>query len=184
MKPKFFKTANDFREWLEKNHSKKTELLVGFYKVDSGKPSITYDESVEQALCYGWIDGVRKSFGPDSYTMRFTPRKPKSNWSAINVERVKKLLAKKLMRPAGIAAYEKLDDKKVKVYSYENAPTALDEVAEKKIKKNKAAWEFYQSTPPSYKKMIAWWISNAKQEKTRESRLQKLIEACEKGKRL
>ncbi|MBD0331135.1 MAG: bacteriocin-protection protein, partial [Chitinophagaceae bacterium] len=148
MKPKFFPTPSDFRKWLEKNHDKKKELLVGFHKVSTGKPSITWPQSVDQALCFGWIDGIRKSIDKDSYCIRFTPRNPKSNWSAVNIKKVAELTQKGLMHPAGIAAFEKREESRSAIYGYENEPIKLATKYEKQFKANKKAWRFYEAQPP------------------------------------
>src|SRR6187549_476911 len=125
VQPTFFATQSDFRKWLEKNHSKATELFVGFYKVDSGKPSMTWSESVDQAICFGWIDGVRKSIDKDSYFIRFTPRKPTSIWSAINIKKVEELTKQGLMQPAGLASFEKRTEGKSRIYSFEQEKVEL-----------------------------------------------------------
>ncbi|MBX7151689.1 YdeI/OmpD-associated family protein [bacterium] len=184
MKPLFFPTPADFRVWLEKNHDKADELLVGFYKRDCGKPSITWPESVDQALCYGWIDGVRKSLGNESYTIRFTPRRPGSNWSAVNLKRVDELMKLGLMRPTGIKAYEARNTKKIQQYSYERQAAKLDTSQETLFKKNKKAWAFFQSQPPSYQKPCIWWVVSAKQEETKLKRLKTLINDSERGQRI
>lgn len=185
MKPHFFTTQDDFREWLEKHHQKETELLVGFYKVGSGKPSMTWPQSVDQALCFGWIDGVRKSLDADRYTIRFTPRKPSSIWSAINIDKMENLLAQKLVKPAGLTAYEKRTENKSRVYSHERTEDAvLPDAMEKEFKANKTAWEFFTKQAPSYRKMVLHLIVSAKQEKTRQSRFEKLLNASAEGKRL
>lgn len=176
MKPRFFKTPSDFRKWLEKNHDKETELLVGFYKKDSGKPSITWPESVDQALCFGWIDGVRRSIDEDSYSIRFTPRKKSSIWSAVNIRKVGELTAQGLMMPAGLAAFSHRKEEKSKVYSFENKDKGLDEGSIKKFKANKKAWAFFQSQAPWYRRAASWWVISAKREETRTKRLNTLIE--------
>ena len=182
--PRFFKTQNDFRKWLEKNHEKKDELLVGFYKVGSGKPSMTWSESVDQALCFGWIDGVRRSLGADAYTIRFSPRRPTSIWSAINIKKIEELKKKQLMHPAGISAFEKRDEKKSAIYQYENRPVEFSRDLEKQFRANKGAWKFFRAQPPGYQRLLVFYVMSAKQEKTRISRLEKLILASEAGKRL
>ncbi len=184
MKPTFFETGADFRRWLSKNHKKETELLVGFYKVDSGKASMTWSESVDEALCYGWIDGVRKSIDRTSYTIRFTPRKPVSNWSAVNIKKMEELTERGLVKPAGLAAYEKRQESRSKIYTYENAPVKLDRRYERKFKANKKALDFFQSQAPSYQKVIINWIMSAKQEATQLSRLEKVIASSQAGKRV
>ena len=171
MKPKFFRTPEQFREWLEKNHGSKDELWVGFYKKGSGKPSITWPESVDQALCFGWIDGIRKSIDENSYVIRFTPRRPGSIWSAVNINKVKELEEKGLVTPAGRAAFEKRDAKKSEIYSFEQKNVSLGDTYEKVFKKNKKAWISFQAMPPSYRKAATWWVISAKQEATREKRL-------------
>lgn len=185
MEPHFFTTQHDFRKWLDKNHQKETELIVGFYKVGSGKPSMTWPESVDQALCYGWIDGVRKSFNEDSYTIRFTPRKPTSIWSAINIDKMDALIAKKLVTPAGLAAYQKRTENRSRVYSHERTEDAqLSAEMEKAFKANKPAWEFFMKQAPYYRKTVIHLIVSAKQEKTQQSRFEKLLTASADGKRI
>ncbi len=184
MKPKFFRTPEDFQIWLEKNHTTATELWVGFYKRDSGKRSITWPESVDQALCFGWIDGVRKRVDEISYQIRFTPRRRGSIWSATNIKRAKELVEQNRMRPTGLRAFAARIENKSGIYSYEQRTTELEESHATHLKKNKAAWNFFQTQPPSYRKMISWWIVSAKKEETRMARLAKLISESAKGKRL
>jgi len=184
LKPKFFRTAADFGTWLEKNHAAATELWVGFYKKDSGKPSITWPESVDQALCVGWIDGIRKGVDEISYQIRFTPRRRGSIWSAINIKRAKELVRQKQMRPIGLKAFAARIENKSGIYSYEQRSTELCEPYANLLKKNKAAWNFVEKQQPSYRKMIGWWIISAKKEETRMARLGKLISESAKGKRL
>ncbi len=181
MKPKFFSNPLMFRKWLEINHSKKKELLVGFYKKSSGKLSITWPESVEQALCFGWIDGIRKSINEDSYSIRFTPRKPKSTWSAKNIATVEKLKKEGLMTSAGLATYNRREEKNSKIYSFEQKKVKLDDYYEKTFKKNKKAWNNFQSQPPYYRKTVTHWVMSAKQEVTRLNRLNTLINDSENG---
>lgn len=184
MKPVFFPKQSDFRKWLEKNHDKETEVLVGFYKVGSGKPSLTWSQSVDEALCFGWIDGVRKSIDEESYSIRFTPRKPKSIWSAINIKKVEELTKQGLMHPAGLAAFNKRDENKSKIYAYEREHAKLDKEFEKRFKSNKKAWAFFQLQAPYYRKVATYWVMSAKQEATRISRLEKLIKASEAGQKV
>jgi uncharacterized protein YdeI (YjbR/CyaY-like superfamily) len=184
LKPEFFRTPADFRDWLEKNHATATELWVGFYKKHSGKPSITWPESVDQALCFGWIDGIRKRVDEISYKIRFTPRQRGSIWSAINVKRAEQLLKQEQMRPIGLKAFAARIENKSGIYSYEERSTELSEPYAKLLKKNKAAWNFFENQPPSYRKMIGWWIISAKKEETRMARVAKLISESAKGKRL
>lgn len=174
MKPTFFQTPAEFREWLAKNHTSKQELLVGFYKKDSGKPSITWPESVDQALCFGWIDGIRKSIDEISYSIRFTPRKPGSIWSKVNITRAQALIAQGQMLPVGLRAYEARRENKSGIYSYEQRSIELEEPYNQLLKKNKAAWNFFQAQPVSYRKAVYWWIMSAKKEETRLKRLEKL----------
>ena len=184
MKPEFFQTPADFGTWLEKNHATATEPWVGFYKKDSGKPSITWLESVDQALCFGWIDGIRKGVDEISYRIRFTPRRRGSIWSAINIKRAKELVRQKQMRPTGLKAFTARIENKSGIYSYEQRSTELKQPYAKLLKKNKAASNFFKKQPPSYRKMIGWWIISAKKEETRMARLAKLISESAKGKRL
>jgi uncharacterized protein YdeI (YjbR/CyaY-like superfamily) len=184
LKPKFFRTPADFRTWLEKNHATATELWVGFYKRDSRKPSITWPESVDEALCFGWIDGIRKRVDEICYKIRFTPRRRGSIWSATNVKRAKALAKQRRMRPAGLKAFAVRAENKSGIYSYEQRKTDLEEPYAKHLKKNKAAWNFFQMQPPSYRKMIGWWIVSAKKQETRMARLAKLASESVKGKRL
>lgn len=184
MKPVFFASQDDFRKWLEKNHETAKDLLVGFWKVGTGKPSMTWSESVDQALCFGWIDGVRRSVDKEAYTIRFTPRRPKSVWSRINIDKVERLKKKGLMRPAGLAAHEKKEDHRAVIYSYENRPREFEPEQEKRFRKNKKAWKFFESLPPGYRRQMIYWVVSAKQEATRLGRLEKLIAGCEEGKRV
>jgi len=184
LKPEFFQTPADFGTWLEKNHATATELWVGFYKKDSGKPSITWPESADQALCFGWIDGIRQRVDEISYQIRFTPRRRGSIWSAINIKRAKELVRQKQMRPSGLKAFAARIENKSGIYSYEQRSTELSQPYANLLKKNKAAWNFFEKQPPSYRKMIGWWIISAKKEETRMARLAKLISESAKGKRL
>ncbi|RZJ70025.1 YdeI family protein [Flavobacterium sp.] len=184
MEPIFFETTSDFRNWLDKNHDSKKELLVGFYKVASGKPSMSWSGSVDEALCFGWIDGVRKSIDSESYSIRFTPRKPSSIWSAVNIKKVEQLIKSKLIKPEGLQAFALRSEAKSSIYSHENPTAKLDEKLESEFRKNKVAWNFFNAQPPGYKKVILHWITSAKQEKTKESRLEKVIRESENGKRL
>ena len=184
MQALFFSKPSEFRQWLAENHLKETELYVGFYKVSSGKPTMTWSQAVDQALCFGWIDGVRKSLGTDSYCNRFTPRRPTSNWSTINIQKVKQLAEQGLMQPSGWEAYSKRKEEKSGIYSFENKPKALPVDLMNKFKANKAAWDFFSSQAPSYQKTIVHWIISAKQEKTRMARLDKTLLESEKQKRL
>lgn len=184
MKPTFFETQSDFRKWLEENHDKETELIVGYYKVGSGKPSMNWSQSVDEALCFGWIDGVSRSIDAESYCLRFTPRKAKSIWSAVNIKKVAELTEKGLMKPAGIAAFAKREESKSKIYAYENEPAKLSEEFEAKFKANEKAWTFFEKQANWYRKQMLYWVMSAKQEATRQNRLERLINASENEKKL
>jgi uncharacterized protein YdeI (YjbR/CyaY-like superfamily) len=181
----FFPTPDDFRAWLEKHHAIQSELHVGFYKRDSGLPSITWPESVDCALCYGWIDGVRHSIDATSYRIRFTPRRATSIWSAINVQRVAELSKLGLMRPAGLKAFDARTGDKTGIYAYEQRRTAkLPPAAEKKFRANKKAWAFFQTQPPWYRRVTAHRVISAKREETRQRRLAELIHDSEHARRI
>ena len=180
----YFPKPADFRKWLREHHAKAEELWVGFYKKDSGKASITWPESVDEALCVGWIDGIRKTVGPDSYTIRFTPRRKTSIWSAVNIARVKVLTGEKRMRPTGLNAFAARQENKSGIYSYEQRRDQLEEPYAGLLKKHKAAWAFFEAQPPGYRKVIGWWVVSAKREEKRMERLTKLIELSAKGQRL
>ena len=179
MTPTFFAKQADFRKWLENNYKKETELLVGFYKVDSGKPSITWTQSVDEALCFGWIDGVRKSIDKDSYQIRFTRRKSTSIWSAVNIQKIEVLTKQGLMQPAGLLSFQNRKENKSKIYSYENEEVKFSSDFEKQFKENKKAWEYFQLLAPSYKKPSTNWVMSAKQEATKIKRLAELISDSE-----
>ena len=182
MKPTFFATPAEFRAWLEKHHDTSQELLVGYYKKSSGKPSITWPESVDEALCFGWIDGVRKGIDDERYTIRFTPRKPRSIWSAVNIKRAKELIELGLMRPAGLLAFEARTDDRSAIYAYEQRHAAtLDEEFERQFRANKKAWDFFLSRPPSYRNAAIYWVMSAKKEETRRKRLATLVEDSKRG---
>jgi uncharacterized protein YdeI (YjbR/CyaY-like superfamily) len=182
--PKFFSSPTTFRKWLEENHQKAKELLVGFYKIKSQKPSMTWSESVDEALCFGWIDGVRRSIDAESYSIRFTPRKPNSTWSFINIKKMEDLTKKELVHPAGMAVFEKRTESNSKIYSYENKPILLDKAFEETFKANAIAWADFQKRPQSYQKTALHFVMTAKQDATRLKRLNELIEACEAGKKI
>jgi uncharacterized protein YdeI (YjbR/CyaY-like superfamily) len=182
MEPTFFATPSDFRTWLEGHHDNTRVLWVGFYKKKSGKPSITWPESVAQALCFGWIDGVRKGIDDVSYAIRFTPRKPRSIWSAVNVKRAKELTRLGLMRPAGLKAFRERTPEKSGLYAYEQKTAAgLDDACERQFRANKQAWDFFQGQRPSYRKAAIGWVMSAKKEETRLKRLAALIEDSAHG---
>lgn len=177
MKPTFFATPSRFRGWLVKHHDSAQELWVGFYKKSSGKASITWPEAVDAALCFGWVDGVRKGIDDLSYANRFTPRRPRSNWSTRNVKRVKELTKLGLMNPAGLKAFEARTEEKSGTYSYEQRHLArLEKADERRFRADKKAWDYFQKQAPSYRQAAIWWVMSAKKEETRRRRLATLIE--------
>jgi len=178
-RPKFFAAPADWRAWLEKHHADTPELWVGFYKRQSGRPSITWPDSVDGALCFGWIDGVRKSLDAISYMIRFTPRKPRSTWSAINIKRVGELKRLGLMHAAGLAAFERRDGDRSAIYAYEQRKAAkLSPEFEKRFRKQAEAWKFFQSQAPWYQRTSTYWVISAKKEETRVKRLATLLDCC------
>jgi len=180
MKPKFFPSPSAWRAWLEEHHQKHEELWVGFYKVGSGKPSITWPEAVDGALCFGWIDGVRKSLGESSYVIQFTPRRSNSIWSAVNIKRIAELTSLNLMRPAGAQAFERRTGNRSEIYSYEQRMGAkLSAAYGKKFRANKKAWKYFQAQPPWYRRTASWRVISAKKEETRLKRLAQLIDDSE-----
>jgi len=184
-KPKYFATPAAFRAWLEAHHATSTELLVGFYKRGSRKPSITWAESVDEALCFGWIDGVRRSVDDDRYTIRFTPRKARSTWSAVNIKRVAELTKLGRMQPAGMEAFARREEKKSQIYSYEQRnDAAFDDEFERTFRANRRAWEFFQAQPPWYRRTATHWVITAKKEETRRKRLATLIADSANGNRI
>jgi uncharacterized protein YdeI (YjbR/CyaY-like superfamily) len=177
MEPTFFATPGDFRAWLERHHDSAPELLVGFHKRGSGRPSMTWPESVDEALCFGWIDGVRRRIDDTSYSIRFTPRKPRSTWSAVNVKRMKELIEQRLATPAGIAAFERRADDRTAIYAYEQRRAAkLEPDQEQRLHANERAREYFESQPPSYRRAAIHWVTSAKKPETREKRMSQLIE--------
>jgi len=183
MKPAFFASPDAFRAWLEKHHEQAQELWVGFHKKSSGQPSLTWPESVDAALCFGWIDGIRKSVSASSYTIRFTPRKPDSTWSAVNIKRAGELTKMGLMQSAGLKAFARRQDDKSAIYSYEQRKTAkLSDVYEEKFRANKKAWDFFQAQAPWYRRTASFWVISAKKEETRLKRLAMLIQESGHGK--
>lgn len=184
MEPKFFVNLGAWRDWLIQQNDRHTELLVGFHKKDSGKASITWPESVDGALCFGWVDGVRRRIDEMSYSVRFTPRKPSSTWSAVNIKRVRELIQEGQMHPAGIAAFEARSEGRTAIYSFEQQNIQFTDAQSKKFKASPAAWKFFQSQPTSYRRPATWWVISAKREETREKRLATLIETSRRGERL
>jgi len=178
---RFFKSSFEFRKWLATHHRTASELWVGYYRRSSGRPSMTWSESVGAALCFGWIDGVRKTLDEVSYTIRFSPRRARSVWSAVNIKRVRELVKQKLMRPAGLAAFKKRTAARSGVYSYERRPDGLDGVYAEELEKNQAASEFFRACPPWYRRAATSWVISAKKEETRLRRLRTLIEDSARG---
>jgi uncharacterized protein YdeI (YjbR/CyaY-like superfamily) len=181
MKPTFFRTAQLFHDWLESHHATHRELIVGFHKLGSGKPSITYPQALDAALCFGWIDGVRRSLDGTSYSIRFTPRKRDSIWSAVNLRHVARLRAAALMQPSGLRVFKERNRAKAKLYAYENRPKPLDPNYARTFKANRRAWTWFEAQAPSYRRVAAWWVMNAKREETRARRLAVLIASSAKG---
>lgn len=183
--PNFFPNARAFRKWLGANANRAAELVVGYHKVATGKSSMTWSESVDEALCFGWIDGIRKRIDDETYQIRFTPRRPSSTWSAINIAKFEKLQGEGRMTPAGVAAFRNRTEAKSVIYSYEQeSPAELSPAELRLFKRNKAAWRFFESSPPSHRKVVLHWVCSAKKPETRQRRFDKLIAACAAGQRL
>lgn len=174
---RFFRTSADLRRWLERNHDKARELWIGFYRKDSGKGGITYAEALDEALSYGWIDGIRKKIDDVSFTNRFTPRKKNSIWSNVNIRHIARLTREGRMMPPGLAAYNAKDERRAGVYSFEREKAELEPAMKTRFRKNPKAWKFFDSQPPYYRKLAAWYVISAKRDETREKRLSDLI-AC------
>lgn len=183
-KPLFFSSPEEFNKWLEVHYQTEKEILVGYYKVATQKPSMSWSESVDEAICFGWIDGIRRSIDEESYCIRFTPRNPRSNWSAVNIKKVEDLIALGKMRPAGLAAFEKRTDNRSAIYSYENRPEKLSMELEMRFQENIQAWDFFINQARSYQKTMIYWVMSAKQKQTQQDRLDKLIEASKSGNRI
>ncbi len=181
---KYFKTQNEFRKWLEKYHNKADEIFVGFYKVHTKKKSITYSQALDEALCFGWIDGIRKSIDDERYQIRFTPRRKTSKWSNVNIKKAKELIKLGKMNPAGLKEFKNRKKYKTVKYSYEKRIEKLSPVYEKKFKSNKNAWEFFQNQAPYYKRIVSFWVMNAKKEETQQRRLNVVIEDCVKQQKI
>jgi uncharacterized protein YdeI (YjbR/CyaY-like superfamily) len=184
VKVEFFTYPAEFSQWLTDNHDKASELWLGFYKKQSGKTGMTYAEALDEALCFGWIDGIRNRVDEISYTSRFTPRRPNSNWSMVNTRRAEELIELGRMQPAGLKAFQERDRSKTGSYSFEEENRSLAAVYEAQFKTNSTAWNFFQAQPPGYRKTASWWVMSAKREETRLRRLARLIEDSERGVRL
>lgn len=182
--PIFFKGPDEYRQWLEKNHDTAKELWIGFWKKSTGKPTLTWQECVDESLCFGWIDGVRKSIDADSYKQRLTPRRPTSIWSKVNIRRVEELTAAGRMHPAGLAAFEKRDRTKAYSFEQDRDQVGLGPEQEAEFRKNRKAWEFFQAQPPYYRRVAGWWIMSAKKDETRQRRLAVLVSDSAAGRRL
>jgi len=179
--PRFFRTKAEWRKWLEKNHATASEQKIGFHKAASSRKGISPKEALDEALCFGWIDGVVGSLGDHAWHVRFTPRQKRSVWSAVNIRRVEELKAEGKMAPAGLAAYERRDPKLQKRYSFENRHVGLDPAYEARFKANRAAWAWFEAKPQSYRHPAVWWVMSAVKEETREKRLATLIADSEAG---
>lgn len=184
MTPKFFRSQSAFRKWLETHHDKESELVVGFYRASSGRGGITYKEALDEALCFGWIDGVRRTIDAASYSIRFTPRRRNSYWSAVNTARFRELMKLGVVAPPGRKAFEARDANVTAKYSFERDSAKLDPVMEKAFRANKKAWTFFNDQPPFYRRTLTWWVVSAKKPETRTKRLQALISACESERRI
>lgn len=184
MSARFFATAQEFGAWLAEHHTSAPELIVGFYKKGSGKPSLTWPESVAEALCVGWIDGVRRSLDEESYQIRFTPRRAGSIWSSVNIALAESLIAAGRMQPAGLAAYAARQENKSGIYSHEQREAEMPEPYASRLREHAVAWAFFERQAASYKKAVHWWILSAKKEETRAKRLAELIADCEAGRRI
>jgi len=180
----YFKSAAAFQRWLEVNHARVSEIWIGFFKKHSGKGGLTYAEAVDEALCFGWIDGLKKRVDDLSYTHRFTPRKPRSNWSRINIQHVQRLKKAGRMTPAGLEAYAARVPERSGIHSFENAPRELAAADERQFKADEIAWEFFQRQPPGYRRIATWWVISAKKPETRARRLGRLIAESRNGRRL
>lgn len=183
-KLRFFRSSAEFRRWLDRNHARVQELWIGFYRKDSGQGGITYSEALDEALCYGWIDGIRKKLDESSFTNRFTPRKKNSIWSNVNIAHVERLTREGRMMPSGLAAYQAKDEKRSGVYSFERETAALEPEMQSRFQKNPKAWKYFEAQPPYYRRLASWWVISAKRDETRKKRLADLITFSAKQMRL
>jgi uncharacterized protein YdeI (YjbR/CyaY-like superfamily) len=184
MRPRYFVSPAELRRWLAAHHATERELLVGFYKKASGKVGISYKEAVDEALCFGWIDGVKRRVDEERYTHRFTPRKAVSTWSLVNTRRADELVALTRMAAPGLDVFRRRDPKRTRIYSFENRPKTFDTALERQFKKNAAAWKFFRAQPPGYQRLMTHWVMNAKQDETRLRRLGTLVKTSAEGKRM
>jgi uncharacterized protein YdeI (YjbR/CyaY-like superfamily) len=184
LRPRHFRTAGEFRRWLAAHSATRRELWVGYYKRGTGEPSMGWSESVDEAICFGWIDGLRKALDERRYVIRFAPRKPGSIWSSVNIQRAVRLSAQGLMQPAGLAAYELRRANRSGVYSYEQRPTRLPAAYARLLAQDAAAGRHFAAQPPSYRRAAIWWVVSAKQEATRLRRLAQLIADSAQGRRI
>jgi uncharacterized protein YdeI (YjbR/CyaY-like superfamily) len=184
MKARYFRSAAEFRRWLESNHARESEITVGFYKKGTGKKSITFREALDEALCFGWIDGVRHSIDEERYVNRFTPRTPKSYWSAVNIARVRELKAEGRMHSAGLTAFEWRNEKLARQNASARANPAFSRSETARFRNNEAAWSFWESLPPGFRRNATWWVVSAKRDETRQRRLATLIEHSARGERI
>jgi uncharacterized protein YdeI (YjbR/CyaY-like superfamily) len=183
--PRFFVSPARFRAWLEARHATETELWVGFHRKSARRPSLTWPESVDEALCFGWIDGLRRRVDESSYAIRFTPRKPKSNWSAVNLRRMEELIAAGRVAPAGLAAYARRDEERSRVYSYDRRQKVeLGTELERLFRARRRAWDYFSRQPQGYRRLVIHWVASAKREETRRRRLDQLIECSAAEQRL
>ena len=180
----YFDSPEAFRRWLEAHHGEADELWVGFHRVATGRPSLTWAESVDEALCYGWIDGLRKRVDEERFAIRFTPRRKRSIWSAVNIARIPVLEAEGRMRDPGRRAFEARDDARSRVYAYERAEASLDAAMERRFREDAAAWAFWEAQPPGYRRVISHWVTSAKRDDTRTRRLEQLIAESRAGRRV
>jgi uncharacterized protein YdeI (YjbR/CyaY-like superfamily) len=179
--PIFFPGAAEWRQWLAEHHSSESEVLVGLHKKASGRGGMNWSEAVDEALCFGWIDGVRRRVDEDSTSLRFTPRKARSTWSAVNIAKAEQLIASGLMQPAGLRAFEARTEENSRIYAFEQGEVELPPEALEHLKAHPQAWSYWSSRPPGYRRIAAWWVISAKRSQTRERRLATLIEDCAAG---
>jgi len=179
--PVFFPSTVEWRAWLERNHEIERELLVGLYRKASGRGGMTWSQAVDEALCFGWIDGVRGRAGEHAHTVRFTPRRARSTWSAVNIDKAERLIAEQRMHPAGLRAYRARSEQNSRVYSFEQGDVELPPAALRRLRADPAAWAYWSARPAGYRRIAAWWVISAKRADTRERRLEMLIADCAAG---